>query len=39
MQKMRQELQYLQATLCARGATSSEEVQVYNFCWYSSKGL
>ncbi|ANM64485.1 ATP binding microtubule motor family protein [Arabidopsis thaliana] len=28
MQKMRQELQYLQATLCARGATSSEEVQV-----------
>ncbi|CAA7019454.1 unnamed protein product [Microthlaspi erraticum] len=28
MQKMRQQLQYLQAALCARGATPSEEVQV-----------
>ncbi|KAL1216345.1 Kinesin-like protein KIN-4B [Cardamine amara subsp. amara] len=28
MQKMRQELQYLQAALCARGATPSEEMQI-----------
>ncbi|CAN8254809.1 unnamed protein product [Cochlearia groenlandica] len=28
MQKMRQQLQYLQATLCARGPTTSEEVHV-----------
>ncbi|CAL9246941.1 unnamed protein product [Arabidopsis halleri] len=28
MQKMRQQLQYLQAALCARGETPSEEVQV-----------
>ncbi|ESQ45500.1 hypothetical protein EUTSA_v10010087mg [Eutrema salsugineum] len=28
MQKMRQQLQYLQAALCAREATASEEVQV-----------
>lgn len=31
MQKMRQQLEYLQAELCARrGGTSSDEMQVYD---------
>lgn len=29
MQQMRQQLKYLQAELCSRGAAPSDEVQVY----------
>jgi hypothetical protein len=39
MLKMRQQLECLQAELCARAGGSSEEVQVFGFCQYESSEM